>query len=310
MHQGQVITVVGGSGFVGRQVVSQLAALGYRLRVIVRDTVAAEFLRTAGEVGQIALEHGDLTRPKTLAGKFVGSWGVVNLVSILYARGRQTFEAVNVSGAEAVASEAAKAGAQRFVQISALGVDRSAATTDYGRTKLAGEAAVRRAFPAATILRPSLIIGPQDGFFQRFASLSLISPVLPLIGGGHTRFQPVLVSDVAEAVAAALTLAHAPGRIYELAGPEIYGFKELLGFMGQLTNRRPRLVNIPVGLARILGRLSELIPCPPAITRDQVALLAYDSVATPGMPGLAELGIEPASIEPMLPQYLARYVRE
>ncbi len=196
MTQYPLVTIVGGSGFLGRHTVKLLAAAGYRLRILVRDTIEAEFLKTAATVGSIAIEHVDITRPETLAGKFAGSDAVVNLVSIAYEGGRQKFRAINVEGARAIAAEAKKAGAKHFVHISALGVERMG-DTKYGATKLAGEQAVREAFPTATILRPSLMVGPEDRFFQRFARLSMIAPALPLIGGGNTKFQPVLVTDVA-----------------------------------------------------------------------------------------------------------------
>jgi NADH dehydrogenase len=275
----------------------------------VRDTIAAEFLKTAGNVGQIAIEHADITRPETLAGKFAGSVAVINLVSILYESGRQKFAAINVAGARAIATEAKKAGASRFIQISALGADRSG-DTKYGATKIAGEQAVLEAFPGATILRPSLIIGPEDGFFQRFGRMSLISPVLPLIAGGRTRFQPVLVTDVARAILAALGHESARGKTYELAGPRVYTFRELLELLATATKRSPLLVNIPAGIAKVKGLLCELSPFPPIITRDQVRLLAHDNVLSEHSLTFQHLGIEPMPIVDALPTYLARFVKE
>ncbi len=308
MHHTPLITIVGGSGFVGRHTVKLLAAHGYRLRILVRDTVAAEFLKTAATVGQIAIEHADITRPETLVGKFAGSDAVVSLVSILYESGRQKFDAINVAGAGAVAKAAAEAGAKTFIHISALGIERSQ-DTRYGATKLAGEAAVRVAFPSATILRPSLIIGPEDGFFQRFGRMSLISPVLPIIAGGTTQFQPVLVTDVAKAIAAALTNPEAAGKTYELTGPTTYSMRGLLTLMGTITKRRARFVSLPSCLAKLQGFACELLPFAPMITRDQVKLLAHDNIATPGAPGFAALGLTPAAIETMLSQYLGRFVK-
>jgi uncharacterized protein YbjT (DUF2867 family) len=305
-----LVTIVGGSGFVGRHVVKLLAAEGYRIRVLVRDTVAAEFLKTTATVGSIAIEHADITRPETLAGKLAGSEAVVSLVSILYQRGRQKFDAINVAGAGAVAAEAKRAGAKTLIHISALGVEQSAKTTAYGRTKLAGEAAVREAFANATILRPSLIIGPEDGFFQRFGRMSMISPALPVIAGGHSKFQPVLVTDVAHAVLRAIRLPSSHGKTYELAGPAVYSFKELLQRMASVTKRTPCLISMPSALASLQGLMCELLPFSPMITRDQVKLLAYDNVATAGAPGFEALGITPSAIETQLTSYLSRFVKE
>ncbi len=304
-----LITIIGGSGFVGRHTVKRLATAGYRLRVLVRDCVAAEFLKTAGTPGQIVIEHADITRPATLSGKLAGSDAVVNLVSIAYESGRQKFEAINVAGAAAIAAEAAKAGVSTLVHISGLGID-AAQDTAYGRTKLAGEQAVRAAFPAAIFLRPSLIIGPEDGFFQRFARMSLIAPALPLIGGGKTKFQPVLVTDVAEAIFAAIQTPAARGKIYELTGPKTYSFRELLELMGRVTKRNIRLVSIPTCIAKLKGFFCELLPLKPLITRDQVKLLAHDNTGSTGAPSLANLGIKAGAIEDALPAYLSRFIKE
>lgn len=303
-----LITIVGGSGFVGRHTVKLLAAEGYRLRILVRDTVAAEFLKTSANVGQIAIEHVDITRPETLAGKLNGSDAVVSLVSILYESGRQKFDAINVAGAKAVAAEAAKAGVKALVHVSALGIEASK-TTRYGATKLAGEAAVREAFPNATFLRPSLVIGPEDGFFQRFGRMSLISPILPLIAGGKTKFQPVLVTDLAKAIAAAIRSDDARGKTYEIAGPSIYSMRQLLEMMGRLTKRKSRFVSLPACVAGVQGFVCEQLPFTPMITRDQVKLLAYDNVLKPGALALHNLGIAASPIEAMLPDYLSRYVK-
>ncbi len=308
MQHYPLVTIVGGSGFVGRHTVKLLASKGYRIRVLVRDTVAAEFLKTAATVGQIAIEHADITRPETLAGKFTGSDAVVSLVSILYQSGRQKFDAINVAGAKAVAAEARKAGAKSLVHVSALGVDR-ATDTAYGRTKLAGEQAVRNAFAEATILRPSLIIGPEDGFFQRFGRMSMISPVLPLIAGGRTQFQPVLVTDVAQAIVSALGNEQTYGKTYALAGPTVYSFRELLALMNSITKRKACMVSLPTAIAKLQGALCELLPFAPAITRDQVALLAHDNILRDEPLTFAQLGIAPTSIEAMLPTYLSRFIK-
>lgn len=304
-----LITIVGGSGFVGRHAVKLLAAQGYRIRVLVRDTVAAEFLKTTATVGAIVIEHADITRPETLKGKFAGSTAVVSLVSILYEGGRQKFDAINIAGARAVAEEAKKAGVKTLVHISALAID-TMQDTKYGRTKLAGEQAVRAVFPSATILRPSLIIGPEDGFFQRFARMSMLLPALPLIGGGRTKFQPVLVTDVAKAIHTAIQYPETAGKTYELAGPKTYSFRELLELMATVTKRSVCLVPLPFSLAALKGFFCELLPFAPLITRDQVKLLKHDTVATSGAAGFAALNITPSPIESQLPAYLARFVKE
>ena len=308
MQHYPLVTVVGGSGFVGRHTVKALAAAGYRVRVLVRDTVAAEFLKTSATVGQIAIEHADITRPATLSGKFAGSDAVINLVSILAESGRQKFDAINVAGAKAIAAEAKAAGAKQFIQISALGVAK-ATDTKYGATKLAGEEAVKAEFPSATILRPSLIIGPEDEFFQRFARMALIAPALPLIGGGKTKFQPVLVTDVAAAILAALKNPDAAGKTYELAGHTVYSFRELLELMARVINRRPWLMVVPRFAASLMAGLFSLTPFPAPITADQVKLLAHDNVLSDGALTLANLGIKPASIEAALPTLLARFIK-
>lgn len=305
----QLVTVVGGSGFVGRHVVHRLAAQGYRIRVLVRDTVAAEFLKTQANVGQIAIEHSDLTRPETLRGKLDGSAAVVSLVSIMFESGRQKFQTINVNGARAIADETSRAGAPTLVHVSALGVDR-AHDTRYGATKLTGEQVVRAGFPNATILRPSLIAGPEDKFFQRFARMSMLTPALPLIGGGTTKFQPVLVTDVASAVVACIENPATRGLTYELGGPKTYSFRELLELIGATINRRPCLIDLPLGMAKLQGLLCELLPFPPMLTRDQVALLAHDNVMSPNAKTFVDLGLKANALETALPGLLARYVKE
>ncbi len=308
-----LVTIVGGSGFVGRHVVKRLAAEGYRIRVLVRDCVAAEFLKTAGTPGQVVIEHADITRPNTLAGKFLGSDAVISLVSILYQSGAQRFNTINIEGASAVAMEAAKAGAKTLIHISSAGIEQ-AQNTQYGRTKLEGEQAVRQAFPGAIILRPSLIIGPEDGFFQCFGRMSMISPFLPLIGGGKTLYQPVLVTDVAAAISSALTRAEARGKTFELGGPETLSFRAMLETMRSITKRKTRLVSIPFALAYLQAFAMEMVshvsPCPPMLTRDQVKLLKHDNVINPKALGFIDLALAAAPIGSQLPHYLARFVKD
>ena len=303
-----LVTLVGGSGFVGRHTVKLFTEKGWRVRVLCRDTIAAEFLKTAGYPGQVVLDYADITRPQTLRDKFGGSDVVVNLVSILAESGRQKFAAINVAGAKAVAEQSLLVKATSFIQISALGIEKADAV--YAKTKHAGETAVRAVFPGATILRPSLIIGPEDGFFQRFARMCMIAPYLPLINRGRTQFQPVLVEDVAQAIYVAATNNAFSGKTYELAGEYIYSFRQLLEKMIVVIKRPTRLLRLPNFIANMLGFVSELLPLPPVITRDQVRMLKFDNIATSGALNFSSLGIKPHSVEAALPELLSRYIKE
>lgn len=302
----RIVTVVGGSGFIGRHIVKALCKAGYTVRVLCRDTIAAAHLKTAGNVGQVVLQHADITDEASLSGKFAESFAVINLVSCLYSRGTQNFEALNVKGAAAVARAAKEAGAERLIHFSALGAE-NATNTRYGRTKKQGEDAVRHAFREATIFRPSLVFGIGDEFFNRFARMSLVSPVLPLIRGGKTQFQPVYAEDIARAALNALANDAAKGESYALAGPHCFSLKTMLEMMMRQTRRKRVLASIPTALASTMGLISELLPFPPAITRDQVKLLAHDNVAKPGERGLETLGVEATALEPILPAILERY---
>lgn len=314
-----VVTVFGGSGFVGRHVVQALARQGARVRVVCRRTEEALVCKPMGDVGQIVPVAANIRDESSIAAALQGSDAVVNLVGILYERGRQTFDAVHHQGAGAIARQAAKAGVRQFVQISAIGAD-SGSDSAYARSKGLGEAAVRDAFPAAVILRPSIVFGPEDDFFNRFAAMARIAPVLPLIGGGLTRFQPVYVCDLAAAVARTLSDASCAGRIFELGGPGIYSFRALLETMLVVIDRKRLLVPVPFWLATAKAAMIEwalavpamivpaFVPAPP-ITRDQVRLLRHDNVVPEGADGLAALGIEPTGLDVILPTYLARYRR-
>jgi NADH dehydrogenase len=305
--QGSVATVFGGSGFIGRYVVKRLAAAGHVVRVAVRDPDGALFLKPMGAVGQIVPLRADVTRPAEVEAAVAGADLVVSLVGILFEKPQRTFDAVQAAAPGTIARAAAAAGVRRLVHVSAIGADASSDAA-YARTKAAGEAGVRAAYPHATILRPSIVFGPEDGFFNRFAAMAGLLPALPLIGGGHTRFQPVHVGDVADAVMAALTRDDAPGRTFELGGPRVYTFRELLAYILEVTGRRRALIYVDWRLAMLQGRLGELLPTPP-ITRDQVRLLRRDNVVADGMPGLADLGITPKAVEAVVPGYLARFRR-
>jgi NADH dehydrogenase len=229
----------------------------------------------------------------------------------LYESGRQTFQGLHIGGARAIAERAARGGIARFAHISALGAD-PASPSAYARSKAAGEAAVREAIPGAAILRPSVVFGPEDHFFNRFAQMASLSPALPLIGGGKTRFQPVYVTDVGQAVARAVWDPGAAGRTFELGGPEVFTFEALMRILLAVIQRRRLLVPVPWPVAGLLGRAGDLAAAaglPPPITRDQVLLLKADNVANPGSPGLAELGVTPSPLQPIIPSYLYRYRR-
>ncbi len=301
----RLVTVFGGSGFIGRYIVRLLAQEGWRVNVAVRDAERAKFLKPMGDVGQVTPMAVSLRDRDAVAAAVAGADVVVNLVGILYESGRQSFEAIHHEGARTVAEAAAKAGVARLIQISAIGAD-PASPSLYARTKAAGEAAVRGAFPAATILRPSLVFGPEDGVFNRFAGLARVMPALPLFGGGKTRFQPVYVGDVAEAVQRVLADPNAAGKTYELAGPTIYTFRQLMELMLKEIRRKRCLVSIPFGIARLEARFLQVLPVPP-LTVDQVRLLERDNVAAADAPGLAELGIAPTPVEAVIPSYLDRF---
>lgn len=301
----KLVTVVGGSGFLGRYIVKILVQAGYRIRVLCRDGEAAKFLRTAGDLGQIAIQHADISMPETLHGKLDGSYAVINLVGVLYESGAQTFNALQWQGAGLVATLAKDAGVKRFVHISALGVDK-ATDSAYAGSKLMGERAVLAAFPLATILRPGLIFGAEDRFFNRFARMAMVFNILPLIGGGKTLFQPVYVMDVARAAASALEQDSATRKIYELGGPQVYSFKELLRFIARETRRKPFMIPIPFPLAKLMGVVAGWLPVPP-LTLDQVRLLQHDVTVKAESLKLQDLGVSPTALEQTVPEYIARY---
>ena len=301
------ITVFGGSGFIGRHLVRRLASAGARVRVATRDPEASQFLRPMGDVGQIAPVLANIRDQRSVEAAITGADAVVNLVGLLYERGRQTFSEVHANGAARVAAAAKAAGATRLVHVSAIGADRLSPSA-YARSKAEGEAGARAAFAQATIVRPSVVFGPEDDFFNRFAALARVSPALPLIGGGETRFQPVYVADVADAIVHCLNDPASAGRTYELGGPRVYTFREIMELILTVTERRAQLVPIPFGPARILAGLGELSPVPP-ITRDQVRMLESDNVVAGDALTLADLGVTPTAAEGVVPTYLDRYRR-
>lgn len=305
-----LVTVFGGTGFVGRQVVRSLAKQGWRVRVAARNVGRGYRLRMLGDVGQIEVVQANVRDAASVDRALDGAEACVNLVGVLYETGRQGFQTLHAEAAGAIAGAAAARGITRFVQMSAIGADADS-PAKYARTKAAGEAAVRAAVPSAVILRPSIVFGPEDGFFNRFAGLTSFSPALPLIGGGHTRFQPVYVGDVAAAVARVLGDPAAAGRTYELGGPTVYSFRELLEFILRETGRSRLLVPVPWFAAKMLGVIGDIqaaVPIiPPQLTSDQVESLRADNVVSDGAAGLAELGISPRAVEAIVPAYLYRY---
>ena len=302
----KVATVFGGTGFIGRYVVQRLAQRGWIVRVGSTDPAAGHFLQTQGKVGQIVPLAASVNDEAAVARAVRGADLVVNLVGILQERRPGDFQRLQAEGAGRVARLAAAAGVARLVQISAIGAGADSPSA-YGRTKAAGEAAVRAAFPTATILRPSIVFGAEDQFFNRFAGLAQMLPVMPVIAGA-TRFQPVFVGDVADAVMAAAEREDAPGQTYELGGPRVWSFRELLRFILDTTGHRRPMLDVPPGLARLQAWVSEFLPNPP-LTRDQLLMLERDNVAAEGAPGLAALGISPRSVEAVVPGYLARFRR-
>ena len=304
METRTVATVFGGSGFLGRYIVKRLAARGHIVRIAVRDTEGAMFLRPMGRVGQIVPMYASLAHEATIARAVEGAELVVNLIGILAERHRGDFQRIQAEGAGRIASLAAAAGVSRMVQVSAIGAD-AASPSLYARTKAAGEAAVLAAMPAATVLRPSLVFGAEDQFFNRFGSMAQVLPFMPVIAG-DTKMQPVYVGDVAEAVMAGLTGLDTAGKTYELGGPRVWTFREILAYILKETRRKRPLVEIPMGIARFQASLAELLPSKP-FTRDQLLLLSKDNVVTAGMPGLAELGIPATPVELIVPDYLDRY---
>ncbi len=308
MHNG-LVTVFGGSGFVGRQVVRALARDGWRVRVPMRRPHLGQDLRVAGTVGQVQLMQANLRFPESVDRALEGSDACVNLVALLFESGKQTFEALHVDGATTIAKACAAREITNVAHVSAIGADPEA-KSDYARTKGIGEQRLREYVPTTDILRPSIIFGEGDGFFTRFAGLANMAPALPLIGGGHTKFQPAYVADVADAVAAVLQRG-TNGTTYELGGPQTYTFKELLQFTLKAIDKRRLLLPVPWFAAAPMGYGGELVGAlpfvEPFLTRDQVKNLKVDNVASGDLPGFEALGIEPSTIEAIVPEYLERF---
>ncbi len=322
-----VVTVFGGSGFIGRHVIGRLAKKGAMIRVATRDTEAANYLKPLGEIGQIAPVPVNVGDPVSIARAVAGADQVINLIGILSKWGRSTFQSIHVDAAGAIAKAAKEAGVKQLVHISALGVSADSAA-EYARTKAAGEEAVKGAFADAVIVRPSAVFGPGDRFFNLFASLARFTPVLPvfgcpliprvtlfgldtpidldLYGDGGTRLQPVYVGDIADAIVAILDNKNSAGKTYELGGPQAYSFKAIMDLVLKESGRPRLLIPYPFALAKFWAWFLEFLP-KPVLTRDQVTLLKKDNVVSGELPGFAELGIKPVAAEAILPTYLRRY---
>ena len=305
----QLVTIFGGSGFVGRYIARRLAKDGWRVRVAVRNPEQAGFVRPYGVVGQVEPIFCNIRDDASVAAALSGADAVVNCVGILAEAGRNTFEAVQADGAERVARLAAAAGVGRMVHVSALGADAEAAS-EYAQSKATGEAGVLKHMPNAVILRPSIIFGPEDEFFNRFAGLSRFGPILPVVGA-QTRFQPVYVDDVAAAAVAGL--AGNAGGVYELGGENVYSFRALMQVMLGVVQRRRMIINIPFWIARIMASVFGVVQAvtlgivKAPVTKDQVANLAVDNVVSADAKTLADLGVDATALEPVLPDYLWRF---
>ena len=305
----RLITIIGGSGFLGRHIVRALARRGYRIRVACRRPDLAGHLQPLGNVGQIMMVQANLRYPASLAAACEGAYAVINLPGVLHSSGAQSFDAIHAFGAEAAAKAAKAAKARLFIQMSAIGANE-ASSSAYARSKARGEKNARAAFPGAIVLRPSIVFGPEDSFFNRFAELARFSPVLPLIGGGETKFAPVFAGDVGEAVAHLVDAGEADGRTYELGGPEVFSFRQLMQFTLSTIERRRALISVPWTVARLQAVIMGLLPNP-MLTTDQVELLKSDNVVSAEAERegrtLKGLGITPSGIEGIVPAYLYRY---
>lgn len=300
----RVATVFGGSGFIGRYVVKRLAQQGYIVRVASRYPEGALFLKLTGAVGQVVPLYASVTNESTLHRAVEEAEVVINLVGALTESPSASFQAIHAEGAERIARLSAAADVGRLVQISAIGADPDSPSR-YASTKGHAERAVLAAFPRATILRPSLVFGLEDKFFNRFAEIARISPIMPVISGG-TKMQPVYVCDVADAVMAVLESSTTQGKTYELGGPRVWTFREILAFILKTTHRNRKLVDIPMGLAHFQASILQHVPGKP-LTPDQLLMLSKDNIVSPNALGLPDLGITPTPVELIVPAYLSRY---
>jgi len=305
----KTVTVIGGSGFVGRATIELLARQNARVIVLCRNAERAKYLKPLGSVGQITIVSGDARDDAILDRVIAPADGIVNLIGILAESAGQSFSALQAELPGRIGTLAAKYDVEQLVHVSAIGASANSEST-YARTKAAGEQGVQAAFPKAVVLRPSIIFGPRDDFFNRFASMAMLAPALPLPGGGRMRMQPVYVGDVAQAIVAGLGLANAStkmeGEVFELGGPATMSFRQIMELTLSQIKRRRLLLPVPLSVLKFGAAFAGLLPNPP-LTVDQVRLLAVDNVVDPSRPGLAEIGIVPTPVDSILPGYLARF---
>lgn len=302
----QQVTVFGGSGFIGRAIVRALAQKGLQVRVACRRPELAEVTRTAGDVGQVVLMRANLRMPRSIGPAIAGSQAVINATGIPFQTRRQKYQSVHVAGARALADAATAAGVQRLVHISGIGADNRSSRNPFIRSKVEGESAIVAGFPAATILRPSVVFGPDDKFFNRLAQTAIAAPFMPLVGNGRARVQPVYDADVGRAAVAVLERPATAFGVFELGGPRIYTYREIAELTLREIDRAKSIVSVPAGLLKLAAFFAEFLPVPP-ITRDQVELMTHDNIVRQGAQTFATLGIEPTAVEPILPVYLDRY---
>ncbi len=300
------VTVFGGSGFIGRAIVRALAQEGLLVRVAVRRIELAESVKTAGDVGQITVMRTNLRMPQSVAAAIAGSQAVINASGIPFQRGRQRYQSVHVAGARAIAEAARAAGVERLVHISGIGADHRGSKNRFIQSKVGAEDAIVAAFPSSTILRPSVVFGPDDAMFNRLARIAAMAPFVPVVGSGAAKVQPVFCGDVGAAAAAVLARPETAKTVFELGGPRVYTYREIAALVLREIGRHKPIIGVPAPLMKIAGFFAEFLPVPP-LTHDQVELLTQDNVARPGAPGLAALGIQPTAAEVILPTYLDRF---
>jgi uncharacterized protein YbjT (DUF2867 family) len=304
------VTVFGGSGFIGQAIVRALARQSYLVRVAARRIELAEPVKTAGDVGQVMLMRANVRFPQSVSAAIAGSQAVVNAVGIPFQRGRQTYQAVHAEGARTIAQAAAAAGVQRLIHISGIGADNRSSKNRYIQSKVAAEDAIVGAFDGATILRNSVVFGPNDVMFNRLADIARKAPVFPLIGNGAATVQPVFVGDVGQAVAAALARPETAKSVFELGGPRIYTYREVAQLVLREIDRKKPIIGTPAGLMKIVAFFAQqvaILGFTPPLTVDQVELMLHDNVVRPGALGLGALGIEATAAEVILPTYLDRF---
>jgi len=305
---GQLITIFGGSGFIGRHLVGRLAAKGHQIRIAVRDPESASTLMTQGNVGQIIGFKTNVRDQRSVERAVAGADIVINLVGILFEKGAQNFGRLHVDAAERIAAAAKSAGAKQLIHMSALGAGKEH-EAGYARSKAVGEELAAKEFPGTTILRPSVVFGLDDDFFNRFATLLSLAPAFPVADGGKKKMQPIWVEDLAEAIVRIVETPSQQGKIWELTGPDAYTFHEILEKVLEFTDRKCFLLPVPSGVMSLMATFVALAPGRPQLTPDQVKLLKYDNVPSGDYPNLQDLGIKPTTVDAVVPDYLRRFRR-